>query len=328
MNRLLALGATATALGITAESLARRLTLVDASPDVTPHAEAEWKIMRLAELRAQRRLPSTVLLGASVLDADIDPDVVERSAPHLRPVFNACLGGSETMSLASWWRILRHEVRPDRAAIEVHPLMVHGETSLMAASVNEALSRLEPRSCPSRSSRVAATTLRREDFKRGRVTQALHARSNGTGLRTDRNLSNGHLHRFRDVPFEEGIRTLPRDWYEAIGIDPRPNPDVQQYVDFALAVKADVGDVMLVVSPLALHSTASTAGGYDSYVQYGDTIVAECPGLGFPVLDLRPHFTSFADFADPFHLRSWAITRASQLLAGALTDEFGSHHSS
>jgi hypothetical protein len=303
--------------------LARRLALVDATPDVTPHAEAEWKLLRVGELRAQRQLPETVLLGASVLDADIDPDVVERTAPELGRVFNACLGGSETMSLASWWQILRCEITPVRAAIEVHPLMVHGQTSLMAASVNEALSRLEPRKSVPATPRVAATTLRGRDLGPSRVIKAVRARSEGTSLRTDRNLPNGHLHRFRAVPFDDGIRTLPADWYEAIGIDPRPNPDVQQYLDFALAVKADVGDVMLVVSPLALHSTTSTTGGYDSYVEYGDTIVAECPALGFPVLDLRPHFTSFTDFADPFHLRSWAITRASRLLASALANVFG-----
>jgi hypothetical protein len=327
MKRLAALGLAGAALGLGAESLARRLELVDATPRLTPHGEPEWKLLRLGELRAQRLLPQTVLLGASVLDADIDPDVVQRSAPELGQVFNACLGGSETMSLAAWWQILRREITPERAAIEVHPLMVHGQTSLMAASVNEALGRLEPRRSAPVAPQVASTGLRPRDFGRGRLNAAVRARSQGTALRTDRNLPNGHLHRFRDVHFDEGIRTLPVDWYEAIGIDPSPNPDVQQYVDFASAVKADVGDVMLVVSPLALHSTSSTAGGYDSYVEYGDSIVAECPALGFPVLDLRPYFTSFVDFADPFHLRSWAIRRASHLVAVALVEAFGSGRS-
>jgi hypothetical protein len=55
---------------------------------------------------------------------------------------------------------------------------------------------------------------------------------------------------------------------------------------------------------------------------YGDTIVSQGPTWGFPVLDLRPHFTDLDDYADPFHLRATAVVRASRLVGESLVRHF------
>jgi hypothetical protein len=314
-----ALVAGAAALGLTGEWLARRLAIADLTVPSDPMPEAHWKLRRIDELRAQRRLPDTLLIGASVLDADIDPTVMERCAPELGSVFNACLTGSETDALTRWWQVIRDQVRPARVAIEVHPLMVHGETSMMTEPVNRALGTLPPPSSSPPRSLPSALSLRPGDLRPDRLRGAFKARSVGTSLRTDRNLANGHLHRFRDTPFEEGIKSLPPDWYEVIGIDPWPNPDYERYFAFAGQVKDDVSDVTLVVSPLALNSTTSTGNGHDSYLSYGDHIMDVGASRGFQTIDLRSHFTSAEDFADPFHLRRSAVVRASRLLANGMS---------
>lgn len=291
--------------------------------DVGSQAEAGWKFQRLRETVASGRPPDVLLIGASVLDADIRPDIVMATRPELGRVLNGCLAGADLRTFPLWWSLVRDLVRPGLVVMESHPLMTLSEPgrrhSTMAAKLNAELVRLRsvPRPSPHVPASVqvihyAATRPPIGEIRRRMSRRRIPTPSAGHD-------EFGWLSRFADLSREEGLSVMPPDWYEAVRIDPYAPIDVEAYLDVAEGVRADVDELVVAISPLALDSHASTLAGHHQYIEAGDQLLDAAPRRGIHVVDLRP-LVDHSDFVDPFHLKRGAVERVSGLLANALAD--------
>lgn len=264
--------------------------------------EPTFKYARLREAAITSDSPTVVVVGASVLDADIDPAVVEAASKRRRLVFNACLTGSDTTMMARWWELIAPLVAPEVVVVEAHPLMLL-PSGLMSVKLERHLAELRD---------LVAT-------ERG-ATALANVSPGGRGSADGRNRANGFLQVFGGVEFDVGARGLPDDWYDAMAIDIDADMAIDDYFDFVRSVEAGGATAMVVVSPLLLGAAPATVRGHNRAQECADTFVAEATRRGIPHLDLRLVAHEKSDFADPFHLRFAAGARCSRALAAALDD--------
>lgn len=278
---------------------------------VSLSSEAAFKYERLQAIAEQGHPPTVLILGASVLDADIDPAVVEANSDRANRVFNACLTGSDANMMRLWWDLITPLVAPKVVVIEAHPLMLL-PSGLMPVKLERHLVELrgfigsEPE--PNRPAPNRPAHAGRGDSSRGSID--------------GRNRADGFLQVFGDVEFDKGSQGLPEDWYDAMEVDITADMAIDEYFDFVRTVGASGATVMIAISPLLLGAAPGTARGNPRAQACADTFVAEARERGVPHLDLRLLAHEKADFADPFHLRFDAGARCSRALAAAL-DELG-----
>lgn len=264
--------------------------------------EPAFKYVRLLESTTTSDPATVVVVGASVLDADIDPAVVEAASNGRRRVFNACLTGSDTAMMRVWWELIGPLVAPEVVVVEAHPLMLL-PSGLMPVKLERHLAELRDL----------------VDTERG-ATALANVSPGGRGSADGRNRADGFLQVFGGVEFDEGARGLPEDWYDAMAIDIDAEMAVDEYFEFVRSVEAGGATAMVVVSPLLLGAAPATARGNARAQECADTFVAEATRRGIPHLDLRLVAHEKSDFADPFHLRFAAGARCSRALAAALDD--------
>lgn len=305
------------------EVLARRIEggLRDPLPVAS---EAAFKLQRLRSLNQRRHAPRVVFIGASVLNADIDPRVVDDELGVDRASFNACLTGSDLATMRRWWRLLQPEVRPEVVVVEAHPGMML-PPGTMADKLHAHLDDLtECLAQERRPARPALPAVVAAGWPRTR--EALHRSfriasepAGPAGMADARNQANGHLIVFQDVPFEVGSRQLGEsNWYELVEIDLAAAWRHDEYLDFVDEVRSSVPSVLLAISPLMLEGSPATAPGAEIPAAISDATVARAPERNLDVIDLRQCVHGRDDFADPFHLRSQAVERASRAAAVAV----------
>lgn len=317
VNRVLA----AVAVLVGAASIERAAKRIESGlrDPLDTRTEAAFKLQRLRTLRHLGRSPRVLIIGASVLDTDLNPAIIDEQLAIPGASFNACLVGSDLSTLQSWWKLISSEVDPEVLIVEAHPAMML-PPGTMAAKLTRQLAALtavvdsEPQM-----RRIAS----RNAFRAGpkallRAVHSMFARDPEIGVSRSRNRANGYLPAFGHLDFETGSKRFDGNWYEKVEIDVSGEPLVSEYIEAILEFAANVKHIMIVVSPLLLEASAATIDGISINRKSGDQVLAAAYERGIPALDLRRIANNVEDFADPFHLQFAAADRCSAVVANSV----------
>lgn len=276
--------------------------------------EAAFKLQRLRTLSQLGKSPNVLIIGASVLDADVNPAVVDEALGTRGATFNACLIGADLPTLKSWWALIVPEVDPDVLIVEAHPAMMF-PPGTMAAKLTRELAALRAiiESEP-------PTTLAVKPKALIRSVRSMFGQDPEIGVSRSRNDANGYLPAFGHLDFGVGSKKFQGNWYEKVEIDYSGTPLIAEYLDAVQGFAANVKNTMVVLSPLFLEGSNATREGVSTNKQVGDQVMAAAVDRGIMALDLRSTANSVEDFADPFHLRFAAANRCSTVVAESVSN--------